>query len=167
MGNIESSVCRPLARDADALAQAAAAVAAERYDLLEVKRLPEGDPAIEALRRAARDARRLHLVEPDITSPIVDTTGTLEDYRRATKSKWHKNMWRLYRKLVREHDAELRLVEAARRPRGRAARGLRGRVERVEGERGLRDPLPPREPGVLPAARAARSTSAASCARPR
>lgn len=111
MGNIESSVCRPLARDAEALAQAAAAVAAERYDLLEVKRLPEGDPAIEALRRVARDARRLHLVEPDITSPIVDTTGTLEDYRRATKSKWHKNMWRVYRKLVREHDAELRLVE--------------------------------------------------------
>jgi CelD/BcsL family acetyltransferase involved in cellulose biosynthesis len=112
MANIESSVCRPLARDTDALARAAAAAAAERYDLLEMKRLPAGDPAIEALSHAAHDEGRLHLAEPDVTSPIVDTSGTLADYRRETKSKWHKNMWRLYRKLVREHDAELRLIEA-------------------------------------------------------
>ena len=90
----------------------AAAAAAERYDVLEVKRLPDGDPAIEALSNAAREGRRMHMVDPDITSPIVDTSGTLADYRRDMKSKWHKNMWRLYRKLVREHDAELRLVEA-------------------------------------------------------
>ena len=55
----------------------------------------------------------MHLVEPDITSPIVDTCG---DARRSTgqrhESKWHKNLRRLYRKLVREHDAELRLIEA-------------------------------------------------------
>jgi CelD/BcsL family acetyltransferase involved in cellulose biosynthesis len=112
MANVESSVCRPLARDAHALGHAAAATAAERYDILEVKRLPEGDPSIEALSHAAHDEGRMQLVEPDITSPIVDTSGTLADYRRDTKSKWHKNMWRLYRKLVREHDAELRLVEA-------------------------------------------------------
>jgi CelD/BcsL family acetyltransferase involved in cellulose biosynthesis len=111
MANVESCVCRPLARDADALARLAAAALGERYDLLEVKRLPEGDPGIAALGEAASRARRLHLVESDITSPIVDTAGTLEQYNRDTKSKWHKNLWRLYRKLVREHDAELRLIE--------------------------------------------------------
>jgi len=111
MANIESCVVRPLARDAAALEQAVAAAVAERYELFEVRRLPEDDPGIGALSAAARKAGRLSLVEPDVTSPIVDTTGTLEDYRRATKSKWHKNMWRLYRKLCREHDAQLHLIE--------------------------------------------------------
>jgi CelD/BcsL family acetyltransferase involved in cellulose biosynthesis len=111
MANVESCVFRPLARDRPALEQAAEAAVAEPYALLEIKRLPEGDPGIDALRNAARGRRRLTLVEPDITSPIVDTTGTLEDYRRATKSKWHKNMWRLYRKLQRDHGAKLHLIE--------------------------------------------------------
>ncbi len=111
MANVESCVCRPLARDRDALRQVTEAALGERYGLLEVKRLPAGDAAIDALGDAARTARRLHLVEPDITSPIVETRGTLEDYRAAHKSKWHKNMWRLYRKLVRDHDADLRLIE--------------------------------------------------------
>lgn len=112
MANVESCVCRPLASDADALRRLAEAVLGERYGLLEVKRLPEGDPGIDALAEAARATGRLHLVEPDITSPIVDTRGTLEEYRAARKTKWHKNLWRLYRKLVRDNDAELRLIEA-------------------------------------------------------
>lgn len=110
MANVESSVCRPLARDGDALRRVTEAAVGERFGLLEVKRLPEGDPGIVALCDAARTAGRLHLVEPDITSPIVDTRGTLAEYRAATRSKWHKNLWRLYRKLVRDHDAELRLI---------------------------------------------------------
>ena len=52
----------------------------------------------------------MSLIEPDITSPIVDTTGTLAEYRDATRGKWHKNLRRLYRKLLREHDAQLRLI---------------------------------------------------------
>ncbi len=111
MTNVESCVCRPLARDGDALRRVAEAALRERYGLLEVKRLPEGDAGIDALSDAARTARRMHLVEPDIVSPIVDTRGTLEQYKAARKSKWHKNMWRLYRKLVRDHGAELRLIE--------------------------------------------------------
>ena len=111
MTNVESCVFRPLAADADALARLTAAAVSQRYDLFELRRLPEGDQGIAALQSAARDAGRLALVEPDITSPIVDTSGTLEEYRRATKSKWHKNLWRLYRKLVREHDADLRISE--------------------------------------------------------
>ena len=79
---------------------------------MEIRRLPEGDEAIEALAAAARAAGRLSIVEPDITSPIVDTIGTLDEYRQATRGKWHKNLRRLYRKLLRDHDAELRLIEA-------------------------------------------------------
>lgn len=111
LANEESCVVRPLARDAEALRLLAEAAAGARYDLLEVRRLAEGDPGIEALSHAVRAAGRLGLVEPDITSPIVDTNGKLEDYRAATKGKWHKNLRRLHRKLLREHDAVLRLIE--------------------------------------------------------
>jgi CelD/BcsL family acetyltransferase involved in cellulose biosynthesis len=112
MANEETCLVRPLARDAEALRLLADAAARERYDLMEIRRLPEGDEGIDALTAAARSARRLSIVEPDITSPIVDTTGTLDDYRQATRSKWHKNLRRLYRKLERDHGAQLHLVEA-------------------------------------------------------
>jgi CelD/BcsL family acetyltransferase involved in cellulose biosynthesis len=111
MANEESCVVRPLARDTETLRLLAEATATERYDLMEIRRLPEGDAAIEALAAAARASGRLSIVEPDITSPIVDTTGTLDEYRQATRGKWHRNLRRLYRKLLRDHDAEVRLIE--------------------------------------------------------
>jgi CelD/BcsL family acetyltransferase involved in cellulose biosynthesis len=112
MANEESCVVRPLARDADALHVLAGAAARARYDLLEIRRLPEGDEALAALATAARAAGRWSIVEPDITSPIVETTGTLDEYRQATRGKWHKNLRRLHRKLQRDHAAQLRLVQA-------------------------------------------------------
>jgi CelD/BcsL family acetyltransferase involved in cellulose biosynthesis len=112
MANEESCVVRPLARDPESLHLLAEATATERYDLMEIRRLPEGDDAIAALAAAARASGRLSIVEPDITSPIVDTTGTLEGYREATRGKWHRNLRRLYRKLLRDHDARLSLIEA-------------------------------------------------------
>jgi CelD/BcsL family acetyltransferase involved in cellulose biosynthesis len=111
MANEESCVVRPLARDADALRLLAEAIAAARYDLLEIRRLPEHEQAVEAFSAAAREAGRWSIVEPDITSPIVDTTGTREEYRSATRGKWHKNLRRLHRKLLREHDAEVKVIE--------------------------------------------------------
>jgi CelD/BcsL family acetyltransferase involved in cellulose biosynthesis len=112
MANEESCVVRPLARDAETLRLLADAAARERYDLMEIRRLPEGDRGIDALAAAARAAGRLSIVAPDITSPIVDTTGTLDEYRQATRSKWHKNLRRLYRKLERDRGAEMHLIEA-------------------------------------------------------
>jgi len=111
LANEESCVVRPLARDPGALALLAEAAARDHYELFEVRRLPDGDPGTEALCRAARAAGRLRLVEPDITSPIVDTSGTLEEYRATTNVKWHKNLRRLHRKLLREHDAVMRVIE--------------------------------------------------------
>ena len=111
MANEESCVVRPLARDSEALRALTDAAARERYDLLEIRRLPDGDGGLDALRDAARAAGRLCIVEPDITSPIVDTTGTLDEYRQTTKSKWHKNLRRLQRKLERDHGAQLNLIE--------------------------------------------------------
>ena len=112
MANEESCVVRPLAHDTESLQLLAEATATERYDLMEIRRLPEGDEAIAALAAAARASGRLSIVEPDITSPIVDTTGTLDEYREATRGKWHRNLRRLYRKLLRDHDVRLSLIEA-------------------------------------------------------
>ena len=112
MANEESCIVRPLARNAQALRTLTEAAARERYDLMEIRRLPEGDAGIDALAAAARAAGRWSLVEPDITSPIVDTRGSLDDYRERTRTKWHKNLRRLHRKLIRDHDAQMRLVEA-------------------------------------------------------
>ena len=111
MANEESCVVRPLARDGDALRALAGAAAAERYDLFEIRRLPEDDVGIEVLANAARSAGRLSVVEPDITSPIVDTSGSVDAYRTVASGKWHKNLRRLSRKLQRERGAELRLIE--------------------------------------------------------
>ena len=108
MTNIESAVFRPLAADPDALVRITEAAVAERYALLEVKRLPEGDPGIDALARAARGAGRLTLIEADITSPIVDTSGTIEDYRAGEEVE-----------VAQEPVATL--PEARARPRRRAA----------------------------------------------
>ena len=112
MANQESCVVRPLARDSEALRLLADAAARERYGVMEIRRLPEGDEGIAALAAAARAAGRFNIVEPDITSPIVDTTGTLDAYRQATRGKWHKNLRRLHRKVLRDHDAQMRLIEA-------------------------------------------------------
>ena len=56
LANEESCVVRPLARDAEALRLLAEAATRERYDLMEIRRLPEGDEGIEALAAAARAA---------------------------------------------------------------------------------------------------------------
>ena len=124
MANEESCVVRPLARTPDALRVLTEAAARESYDLMEIRRLPEGDAGIEALAAAARAAHRWSLVEPDITSPIVDTSGSPEEYRERTRSKWHKNLRRLHRKLVRDHDARMNLVEAPADLDSELARGF-------------------------------------------
>ena len=58
MANQESCVVRPLARDTEALRLLADAAARERYGVMEIRRLPEGDEGIAALAAAARAAGR-------------------------------------------------------------------------------------------------------------
>ena len=45
-------------------------------------------------------------------SPIVDTTGTFEDYRRNTRPKWLKRLARYRRQMERKHGLELVVAEA-------------------------------------------------------
>jgi CelD/BcsL family acetyltransferase involved in cellulose biosynthesis len=98
MANYHSAVFAPLGEDAAAVLEAACA-RPEPELFLNVLRRDSLPPV-----RAAAGGRRL-LVEPDKTSPIVDTTGDPDAYAKTLGS----TLRRRRRKLQREHEVELRL----------------------------------------------------------
>lgn len=98
LANYHSAVYTPLGPDAGAVV---AAAAARREPELFVNVLPK--QALPPVRAAAA-ARRV-LVEPDKTSPIVETTGDFDAYAKNLGS----TLRRRRRKLEREHEVELRL----------------------------------------------------------
>jgi CelD/BcsL family acetyltransferase involved in cellulose biosynthesis len=101
--------CAP-ARDADALATVVAtAVAAADGGELAVEALADGEPVIRELELAARRARRLVAIDAQHVSPIVDTVGDFEDYRRTMSHQW-RELERRRRKLHREHSVRYELV---------------------------------------------------------
>ncbi len=107
---LHTPVFRPLARDDDALAVvAAAAVRAAGAAELTVEALPDGDPALRALRGAARARRRLVVVDAQHVSPIVDTAGDFDAYRQLMKGRW-RELERRRRKMHREHDVRYELL---------------------------------------------------------
>jgi CelD/BcsL family acetyltransferase involved in cellulose biosynthesis len=123
LSNVESPVFRPLHRDAAALATVLDAALAEMPAEMTLASLPLDEPAGELLRTQARGARRLMLTGPPSRSPIVDLDGTWEDYRSRMKSKWG-SVERKGRKMQREHEAELRMVEAPHDLEAQLRRGL-------------------------------------------
>jgi CelD/BcsL family acetyltransferase involved in cellulose biosynthesis len=83
-----------------AVAEAAQRAAAE----LVLPAVAADDPLLGAL------GRRRRLVEPYMSSPIVDTTGDWEAYRALSKPRWGAPLERFRRKMVREHAAEMTLI---------------------------------------------------------
>ena len=110
MANDHSPLFVPLARDEEALAEVTAAVMAAPATELVLPSVPAG-PALVALARAARERRRLSAIRPHKLSPIATTTGSWEDYRRRHKGQL-ATVERRRRKLLREHEAEVVVVEA-------------------------------------------------------
>jgi CelD/BcsL family acetyltransferase involved in cellulose biosynthesis len=121
---LHTPVFRPPARDADALAAvtAAAVVAADGGELA-VEALADGDAVLGALERAARARRRLIVVDAQHVSPIVDTAGDFDDYRRSMKSHW-RELERRRRKMEREHVVHYDLVRSPDDVDRELARGL-------------------------------------------
>jgi CelD/BcsL family acetyltransferase involved in cellulose biosynthesis len=105
LSNYHQPLFRPPARDEQALRAVVDAALAESATELFIHALPESDAAMRALSRAAVDARRVLLVEPAHTSPIVDTGGDLEVYLRRLGA----TVKRRRRKLEREHEAAFRV----------------------------------------------------------
>jgi CelD/BcsL family acetyltransferase involved in cellulose biosynthesis len=111
LANSHSPVFRPLARDVEAGDDLLRAAMAEGASQLELISLPTEEPCVAALRENGA-APMIALLEAGEVSPIVETTGELEAWRKKSKSRWGAPLERLRRKMVRDHDAELSIVEA-------------------------------------------------------
>lgn len=112
LANVHTPVFRPLAVDEQARAALADAVMEATPAVLHVPALPAGDPAATVVADSARRRGLLTVTVPQHTSPTVDTSGTFEDYRAAMRPKLAEHE-RRRRKMQRDHEAELVLVDPA------------------------------------------------------
>ncbi len=107
MANAETPCFRPLAADRPGLEAVVGAALRASDGVLVLPMLPREHPLITEPHPGWRS---LHT--PHTTSPIVDTVGTFAAWRELTRPRWRTPIERLERKMQREHDVELRLVEA-------------------------------------------------------
>ena len=108
LANEHTAIFRPAARDERALGRLCAEVLDRAGAELEVPVLPSDSDAHRALREGSRSAGRAVVLEPDLTSPIVDTSGgDFEAYRKATRPKWMARLARYRRKMDREYELDL------------------------------------------------------------
>lgn len=73
--------------------------------VLALEHMPVDDPAVSGLAALSVAARRLTWIEPGRRSPIVETTGDPHDYLASRGRHVRRELARLRRKLVAEHDA--------------------------------------------------------------
>lgn len=106
-----SPVFRPLARDDEAMEELIAAAMSDGASQLELIGLPETDPCVGRLEAAGRGAPMKLLVEPSYASPIVETGGEFETWRESSKPRWGAPLERFRRKMGRDFEAELSIVE--------------------------------------------------------
>jgi CelD/BcsL family acetyltransferase involved in cellulose biosynthesis len=78
---------------------------------IKLARVPKEHPLLRALVHPDAD-RRLRLIQPGHTAPILDTTGDFEDYRRRTRPTWQSRLDAYARKMERDYDATIELIEA-------------------------------------------------------
>lgn len=135
LANVHSPLYRPLAADGEALA-ALVAVTTDAGRGLELVGLPAGDPAVAMLREGARAASKTTLVEPSYSSPTVDTSGGFEAWRAESKPRWGAPLERFRRKMSRDHEAVLEIVEAPRDLEAELAEGYRVEASGWKGEAG-------------------------------
>lgn len=136
MANTHASVFRPLARDAEALEEAVAAVLGSHPAALVLDGLPADDPCVPALRAQAGPAGAIPLVEPAYASPIVATDGDFEAWRKQSKPRWGAPLERFRRKMDREYECVQTLVEAPRDLEAELEEGFRVEASGWKGEAG-------------------------------
>lgn len=134
MTNDHTPVFRPLARDGAAL-RAVVGAAMGRAGALSLSALPVGEPVVVEMIELVRGARRLCLLERGEVSPVVDTRGDFESYRRRMRSKWG-SIERKQRKMQREHRAVFTLLKAPSDVELELRRGFAVEASGWKGERG-------------------------------
>jgi len=136
MANAHTPVFHPLARDEAALRLVIEAAVEAAGEELRVPALPVAHPAVDLLTEASLRGRRITLVEPQNTSPIVDTTGTFEDYRRRMQRGDRRDLERRRRQMEREHQAAFELVQDGAGLEPALRRGLAVEASGWKGKRG-------------------------------
>lgn len=111
LANAHSSVFRPLARDSEALQSLMEEVMSQDASRLEMTALPTDDPCASLLESGLDDAPMRFVLEPGAVSPIVDTNGDFDEWRKGSKPRWGAPLERFRRKMGRDHEAELSIVE--------------------------------------------------------
>jgi CelD/BcsL family acetyltransferase involved in cellulose biosynthesis len=109
LANGHSPVFRPLARDAEAREALLAAAASRGASRLTLPALPDDDPSLELMRGGSGGMS--WAIEPAYASPIVDTSGDFDAWRAESKKRWGAPLERFRRKMGRDHEAELVIVE--------------------------------------------------------
>lgn len=110
MANVHTPVFQVPACDHWARRAALAAALEAAPGALEIEALAANDSALQALARDSRGAGLLSLVEPVHTSPIIDLRGDFAAYRDLHPSRCRK-LAKLGRKMLRDYDSEVALVE--------------------------------------------------------
>lgn len=134
LANTQTPVARLLYRDVEAL-EALIAEVARRADRACLVRLRADEECTRTLVDGVRRAGRLTLEEPDQVSPFVALDGTWEEYRAAMKRRW-SSADRKGRKMVRDHGAQLTMVEPPADLDAQLERGLAVEASGWKGQAG-------------------------------
>lgn len=136
LANEHSPLFRPLAVDEAALRRAIEAILARDAAELELFGIPSDEPALAALVGEARRRGMRHVVEAAHVSPIVETVGSVDAWRAASKPRWGAPLERFRRKMARDHDCRTTLVEAPEELDGTLDRGFRVEASGWKGRAG-------------------------------
>lgn len=110
LANSHSPVCRPVAGDEDT-GRLLLGAAIEEAGQLVMPALPSSwESAVARLRAEGTKSGRA-LLEPGRVSPIVDTSGDFEVWKKESKPRWGAPLERFRRKMARDHEAEFSIVE--------------------------------------------------------
>lgn len=106
LANGHSPVFRPLYADREAGDRLIEAAVEKGGSNLRLAALPVGEPCLEQFEAAARECSLASLLEAGAVSPIVDTSGDFEAWRKLSKPRWGAPLERFRRKMGRDHEAE-------------------------------------------------------------
>jgi CelD/BcsL family acetyltransferase involved in cellulose biosynthesis len=132
---LHTPIFRPLGRDQPALRTLVGAVMDAAGGELSVEAIPAGDRVLGILRSESQARGRVALLEPQHTSPIVETAGDFSSYREAMKTRW-RELERRRRKMEREHDVRYDALVVPRDLEGELARGFRVEASGWKGRAG-------------------------------
>lgn len=108
LANVHSCAFRPLVADDEVAAVLLREVAGRRAVRLQLVGVPVEGGWPERL--TASESSRIPVVERSYESPFIDTTGDLEEWRKANKKRWKAPLEKKRRKIVRDHEAEFAIA---------------------------------------------------------